>query len=63
MTLADGFYYFFDPRAPETYGIIHRIDGVTWRMGEREPMLDSEWIDGVSFLRVPEPDLPGDAID
>lgn len=53
--LDDGFYFFKDPRHPDYFGIIHRLDGETWRIGEGEPFPDDDWVDGVSFLPIPVP--------
>lgn len=54
-SLEDGFYYYEDPRSPDVYGIIHRLNGMTWRIGESDPFKDSDWVDGVSFSPVPVP--------
>lgn len=53
--LPDGFYYFKDPREPDLYGIIHRLDGQTWRIGEPTPFKDCDWVEGVVFSPVPVP--------
>ena len=49
--LPEGFYFFKDPDFPETWGMIDRRDGKTWRVGEVRPMPDSDWDDRVAFYR------------
>lgn len=51
--LPDGFYYVVDSRYPGEERIIHRLAGVTWRMGENAPFADSDWDEAVSFFPVP----------
>lgn len=47
--LPDGFYFFKDPDFPGIWGIIARLEGRTWRIGEARPMPDNDWDDGVTF--------------
>ena len=56
--LPDGFYFFRDPDYPTRWGIIDRILGQTWRIGERRAMRDDEWKDGVAFYRIEPPNNP-----
>lgn len=52
-TLPDGYYWFRDGNQ---FGIIDRIGGKTWRIGESKPMRDEEWDDAVIFhLLLPPP--------
>ncbi len=47
--LPDGFYFFKDPDFPGIWGMVERIEGRTWRIGEARPMSDNDWDDAVTF--------------
>ena len=46
--LPDGFYFFKDPDYPKSWGMIERLEGRTWRIGEARPLPDDDWDDRVT---------------
>ena len=56
-TLEDGFYFFKDHEVPEpdNCSLMHRVNGITWRIGEQSPMLDISWSEAVTFHKIEPP--------